>query len=166
MLAGASLSWRDEQGLLGDAVEHLGLVGRIDRADGDAVDAGRQQVVEDLLLLGGAAGGRHAERHVDVAERLLGLLGPTARDGPEVGGVVGHEGELEPFLAGGSRRLPATGGGDEAEANQREGSDLRGTTCHMGIFTWSLAFPVLSVRGVRAVLAEQCLERRRASVPL
>ena len=87
----------DEQGLLGDPVEESGLVGWVDRTHGDAVNALGEEVVDDLLLFRGAAGGRDAEIDLDVAEFLLGGFAAGAGDGPEGGGVVADERELKLF---------------------------------------------------------------------
>jgi hypothetical protein len=70
---------------------------RIDGADGDAVDPHRQKVIEDARLGGRRAVLGDPELHVNVLEVLSGFGGAGARDGPEIGSVVGHERQLELF---------------------------------------------------------------------
>ncbi len=55
MLAGASLSCVNTSARAAAVVEHRRLVGGIDRADGDAVHAVGEQILDDPLLAGGGA---------------------------------------------------------------------------------------------------------------
>ena len=64
-----------------------------------AVDALGEQVVDDALLLGGGAVGGDPELRFDVGQLGVGLLDAAPRDRPEVGGVVGHERQLERLRA-------------------------------------------------------------------
>ncbi len=82
----------DEERALGDLIEQRGHVGGIDRRDRDAVDAAREQVLEDPLLLVDRAGLRHAEVDRDT-ELGLGLVHAGLGDGPEARRRVDDEGE-------------------------------------------------------------------------
>ena len=82
---------RDQERALGDLVEQRRHVGGIDRRDRDAVDAAREQVLEDLLLLVDRAGLRHAEVDRD-AELGLRLAYAGFGDGPEARWSVDDEG--------------------------------------------------------------------------
>ena len=97
----------EDERLLGGVVDHLGLIGGIDGAHGDAVHAFCQKIVNDTLLLSG--GGLRGDYEIDGNGRtqvFLGLLSTTAIDSPEFGGVVGEESEVEGLIA-----AAAAGGG-------------------------------------------------------
>jgi hypothetical protein len=85
---------RDNERLARGAIQHRCLVGGIDGADGDALNAFREQIVNDALLLGGSAVRRNPELHLDAGNVLRCFLSSFARDNPEVGGIVGHESEF------------------------------------------------------------------------
>ena len=76
------------------AIEHLRLVGRIDRADRDAVNTFREQIVDHALLFGGRAVGWNPELDFNAGNVRGGLFGSFAGDDPEVRRVVGNKGEL------------------------------------------------------------------------
>ena len=125
---------RDEEALLGDEVHHLGLIRRVDRADGDAVDALDDEVFEHALLVAEAAAG---ELDGDVAIDVLRLTrrdGACLRDRPEVGDAVRNERDVRTLLR--SRLVCRNAfllrrdevarercGGEQAEAEAREGND-------------------------------------------
>ena len=110
----------DEEGLVGDVVEEGGLVIGVVHADGDAVHALGDKVIEDLALFGGGAGGGDAEIDINIAEFLGGLVAAGVGKGPEVRGVVADEGELEMFAGG---RGAGGGGGAVIFAAATDGED-------------------------------------------
>ena len=55
---------RDHECLRSGAIEHRGLILRVNGADGDAVDASRQQVVDQALFRREPGGGRFVGRAV------------------------------------------------------------------------------------------------------
>jgi hypothetical protein len=75
------------------------LVRRVDRTDCDAVDALREQIVDDALLVGGGAVG-DAEVDLNAGNLFLGLLSSFAGDDPLIGRVVRHESQV--FSAAGA----------------------------------------------------------------
>ncbi len=85
---------RDDERWLGGAIQHRRLVLRVNRADGDAVNAFCEQVIDDALLFRGGTVSRNPEFDFDVGNVLRGFLSAFARDGPEVGSIVGHESEF------------------------------------------------------------------------
>jgi len=85
----------DQQCAFGDLVERRGLVGGVHGADGDAVHAAGQEVIEQLLLLGRAAGGGHTEEHLDVTQFAGGVLRAAPGQRPEVRRGVGHKGQAQ-----------------------------------------------------------------------
>src|SRR5205807_1787661 len=96
---------RDDENASGRVVNHLRLVRGVNGADGHAVDALREQVVNDALLVGGCSVRRNAELDLDVTEFLHGLLRPAPRNRPEVRRVVCDEGEPELLRRRGRRPL-------------------------------------------------------------
>ena len=104
MLFGASLSAQKIDGLLGGVVKHRGFVGGIDGAEGDAVDAAGQQIVDHAFLCRRRWSPRISEIHIDIRIFLGGLVAAGAADRPEIGGVVGDERQL-PFFAAGAGLL-------------------------------------------------------------
>jgi hypothetical protein len=86
---------REDQGSLRRRIDERDLVLRIDRRDGNRIDAFGQQVIDDPLLLRGGAVRGQAELGLDVRQLLVGLLDAAPGDRPEVGGVVGDEGHLQ-----------------------------------------------------------------------
>ena len=83
---------REDQRLFRRVVQHRRLIRRIHGADGDAVHAFRQQVVQDPLLRGGGSIAE-TELDFDVGQRGVRLLRALPGDRPEIGGVVGDEGD-------------------------------------------------------------------------
>ena len=86
---------REHHRLAGGPVDQRGLVLRIDRRDGDSVDALRQQIVDDTLLLCRRAIGGNPEFRLHVRQFLIRLLDAATRDRPEVRRVVGDERQFE-----------------------------------------------------------------------
>ena len=93
--SGASLSCVKTSARLRRGVDQRDLVLRVDRRDGDAIDPLGQQVVDDPLLFCGGAIRGEAELGFDIRQLLVGLLDAAPGNRPEVGGVVGDEGDLE-----------------------------------------------------------------------
>ena len=89
---------RDDRAARGDFVDEVHLVLGVHRADGDAVDAAREQALDHALLIHGALG-RHEDFAFD-AEFLLGRAHAGGGGVPERVHAVGDVGELL-FLAGG-----------------------------------------------------------------
>ena len=53
------------------------------------------QIVDDTLLLGGGAFAGQFEFDGHISEFTVGLFDTFAGDGPEIGGIIGYEGEFE-----------------------------------------------------------------------
>src|SRR6185503_1232018 len=85
---------RHYQCLLRNSVKHSGLVFWVNRADGDALHAGCQQVVDDALLFRGRTAGRNSEIDLDVRYLFRSFFRSLTGDGPELGCIIGHESEL------------------------------------------------------------------------
>ena len=92
-LSGASLSCVNTSARFAAASISAVWFCGIDGRDRDAVDPLGQQVVDDALLFGGGAVRGDPELGLDIRQLLVGLLDAAPRDRPEVGGVVGDEGQ-------------------------------------------------------------------------
>ena len=95
---------RHDQCLLGDAIEHLCLVRRIDGTDRDPVNTSREQIVDEALLFGGGSVGWNFELHFDVGNLFGRLLGSFTSDDPEVGCIVCNKCEFV-FTSGSAARI-------------------------------------------------------------
>ena len=119
----------DELGALGGGVEEVGLVGRVNRADGNAIHALGEQVLDHALLIADALDGH--ERLRVHAELLAGGLHARGGDGPERRDAIGDEGDLL-FLGGLGRGIATRLGGGvsglvaSGEAEQERGDGGEG----------------------------------------
>ena len=116
----------DELGALGGGVEEVGLVRRVNRADGDAIHALGEQVLNHPLLVADALDGH--ERLRVHAELLAGGLHARSGDGPERRDTIRDEGDFL-FLAGLGRRsrtLAGFGGGVSGLVASGEAEQERG----------------------------------------
>src|SRR2546423_755499 len=89
-LRGVAVLGEDER-LFGDIVDHLDLIGGIDRADGDAGDAFGEQGVNDAFLFGSGAFAGNFEFDFDVGQVLISLFAAAPSNRPEVGSVVSNK---------------------------------------------------------------------------
>jgi hypothetical protein len=75
----------------------LGLVIGINRAEGDTIHTLCQQVINLPFLVGGGSLRGDPKLHRGIVQFRVGLLGSFARNGPEIGSIVGNESEPKIF---------------------------------------------------------------------
>src|SRR5262249_52676389 len=87
----------DDERLRSGTVEHLGLIDRINRANGNTFDPLGQQIVNNTLLFGSRTFAGHAKFDFDILYFVSSFFGSSARNNPEFGSVVRHECDFMAF---------------------------------------------------------------------